>query len=504
MKKRIKNKINKQNSLPPTPALSNAYGVDAAQWSPDRHFNLFPLIEQGGNASDWDLDRIWRRARSLYANFAEVRNAVDNMVLLMGALTPRPATSDEAWNKEAYNAFIKRALNPRLFEASGRLNWYSAQKWIEKRAIIDGDCLTVLTKGAYDQGGSITLYSAPQICGDDLYKDKSSAGVVYGRNNRIDKYLIRDFGADTSFPVLAARSIMYSHNPSPAEGRTPSELIAAITTAQDLYEIQALTKTQIKIASKFGLIETKDLNDKKPGVSDLPGRAKKPTQNCTETRAEGPLVIDGVKAISLSPGHDLKTLHNNNPSQEISAFMEKLVKSIAYSVGLDPAVLFDPSSLGSAAVRFILAKSKDWTDSRLVDRKIWAARVYQHIIANEIEAGRLRPCPNTDEQYDVEWVSKREWSIDNGRDAAASMNLINAGLLDGDNYAIQISGLSRKDILERKAKFLADAKEIAEKYGLPMNALIQEQAGAVQAIDWEGVDTDAHPSDPNPDPEFNE
>jgi hypothetical protein len=33
--------------------------------------------------------------------------------------------------------------------------------------------------------------------------------------------------------------------------------------------------------------------------------------------SEQPLVIDGVKAISLEPGRDLKTLHNNNPSNEV-------------------------------------------------------------------------------------------------------------------------------------------------------------------------------------------
>lgn len=89
------------------------------------------------------------------------------LTLLMGTITPRPSTRDEEYNKAARAAFLRRASNPRLFEQSGRLNFFQAQRWIEQRAIIDGDNLTVLTRHAYDKGGGIALYAAPQIIGDD-------------------------------------------------------------------------------------------------------------------------------------------------------------------------------------------------------------------------------------------------------------------------------------------------------------------------------------------------
>ena len=79
---------------------------------------------------------------------------------MTGTITPRPCSGDEEWDAKARAAFLKRANNPALFDAAKVMNFNQAQLWIERRAIIDGDCLTVLT-GSRDGGGSIQLYAAP-------------------------------------------------------------------------------------------------------------------------------------------------------------------------------------------------------------------------------------------------------------------------------------------------------------------------------------------------------
>lgn len=370
-----------------------------------------------------------------------------------------------------------------MFEASGRLNFIQVQDWLEKRAIIDGDALVVFRKGML-KNGSVQLYAAPQIANkDDVTNQlKHHNGVVLGKGGKIEKFFIKNFSDNTSAVIPANNAVLFTHNPDPANPRTPSELLACITTAQDIYEVNSLNKTMLKIQSKFGLIETKDLNDKRPAVADLPNRNKKCC--AAPVRGEDPLIIDGVKAISLEPGRDLKTLHTQNPSNEVRAFIEQLVHSLAYAVGLDSQILFNPQTLGSASTRFILAKAKDWANKRNEDKKVVCNRIYQWVIANEIESGRLEPCPNTDETYNVQWLNKTAWSIDNGRDAASTISLIENGLMDGDTYALQLCGMTRKQILAKKAEFLADALEISKTYGVPMNALIETKSGAVESVDW--------------------
>lgn len=425
------------------------------------------------------------------------------LTLLMGTLTPRPATRDEDFNKAARAAFLRRASNPRLFEQSGRLNFFQAQKWIETRAIIDGDNLTVLTRHAYDKGGGIALYAAPQIIGDDEKLNTTRrSGIILGRGGRIDKFLVRDIDAKNSFQVDANRAILYGHNPDPADPRHISELLGAICTAQDIYELNKLHKQQVKIGATFGLVETKSVQEKRSGINDLVKSRTGTGTTSTTAQQEQPLIIDGVKAISLEAGRDLKTLHNTNPSNEVRAYVKDLINSIAYSVGIDPQILYNPDKLGSASTRFILAKAKDWARARLYDRELWANRVYQHIIACEIEAGRLAPCKYAEDQYNVVWTNRTEWSIDLGHDVNNFISLVNAGLADANHWTLAHYDMTVEEIAEKAAHDKAKVKQIAEAYGLPVEALLPNVAGATP-IQWQTNEEIELPEDIEPESELN-
>lgn len=78
--------------------------------------------------------------------------------------------------------------------------------------------------------------------------------------------------------------------------------------------------------------------------------------------------------------------------------------SIAYAVGVDPVILYRPEDMGSAAVRFSIAKAKDVIQARLSDRIQWANKIYQYILSCEVRAGRLAPCP-TENWARVKWIS---------------------------------------------------------------------------------------------------
>ena len=498
MNKRMKKKKNKNIEI-----LNRS---DAALYTADRNFSLTDWfnLDPRNQISKWDIQTIWKRARHLYLNTPEIKQAVSTLCLLMGTLTPRPATTDEDWNKEAREAFLKRAMNPRLFETTGKMNFFECQNWIEKRAIIDGDCLTVMTRSGFDKGAGIALFAAPQIWSDEDKNNGVSMGVKFGKSGKAQKYFVKDYYLDKTVEIDANRAILYGHNQEPNETRCQSELVTAITTAQDIYEINKLHKQQVKIGATFGLVETKNMADKRTGLNDLI-QARQAKQNGEEPivqQTEQPLVIDGVKAISLEPGRDLKTLHNQNPSNEVRAYVHDLINSLAYSVGIDPQVLFNPETLGSASTRFILAKAKDWAKSRLYARENWANRVYQHVIACEIEAGRLRPCSKPEEQFHVTWINRTAWSIDLGHDTNNFIAQKNAGLADGNTWTLANYGMTVEEIAERTAHDLAHIRQIAEKYQLPVESLIQNMAGAAP-IQWNGQEIPL-PKDTEPEPNLNE
>ena len=472
------------------PQSHSAIGYDAVSWSPDRSFNFFPLTDPRRELSDADLAILYRRARSLYANFPEVRQVVETRVLLQGVLMPRANTQDKEWNRLAREEFLRVAMNPALFDAAGRMNFLQAQAWIERRAIIDGDCLTVLITRP-DGFAGVRLYAAPQITENPDRRPTASAdriplrtGVTTGRGGRVTAYHIYDYHAKRAYTVPAERAILYGHNPDPADPRHPSELLAAITTAQDVYEINQFHKAQVKIGATFGVVETKGQADTTPAASAFEDAirtriARRAGVEPTAPAPEPPLVIDGVKAISLAPGRDLKMLHNSNPSNEVRAFVKDRTQALAYGLfGIDPALAFDPSALGSASVRFMLAKAKDAATRLNEDRKPWATRIWQHIIASAIAAGRLRTCRDPQNMWTPVWLARNEWSIDLRHDVNSFISLRDAGLAGGDIFTLSHYDLTMEEVTELRAEELANILAAAQRHNIPPELLIPTRPGA--------------------------
>lgn len=187
--------------------------------------------------------------------------------------------------------------------------------------------------------------------------------------------------------------------------------------------------------------------------------------------------VGGTQAITLSPGHKLETIHDSRPSTEVQNFIKRLVESIAFAVGIDPAILYAPQELGSAAVRFAIAKSKDVIKHRLQDRTAWADRIYQYIISCEVRAGRLEPCPTADWAR-VKWITSSGWSIDLGRDANSAMALIQSGLMSADDYCLSTSGKTSEEIFAENLHSIGHNLRRAQDAGIDYYLICPPKAGA--------------------------
>ena len=464
-----------------------AFGADAAFWSPNRNFNFYPIHDPRHEFTNWEREVIISRARSLYTNFPQVRHVVGTMVLLQGILEPRPETDDAEWNELARRAFFRRALNPSTFDVAGRMDFFQAQEWIETRALVDGDSLTVCTRNSYDGEPVFRFYAAPQItdrASTDVTDNKRRAGVIIGRGGRVRAYQVYNVYNNKTTTIPAGQAILYGHHPNPSDPRHVSELVAAITTAQDIYEINSLHKAQIKIASQYAIVETKPEEDKNPNKSGFASqrltRRRAVGQSVEVTPPDEPLVVDGVKAITLAPGRKLETLHNTNPSNETRAFVSDLVHSLAYGLGLDPQICFNPESLGSANARFVLAKCRDVATRRNQDRRVWCNRVWQHVIAGEIAAGRLRPCRDASRMWFPQWINRAEWSIDLGRDANSEIALADANLTNPDKWCLSHYGMTFEELGRKRIDVLAALHRYAEAAGVPFEIAFPARAGAMQ------------------------
>lgn len=472
---------------------------EAAYPSPARGIIFAPpLTDPRKNHSRWQLQQLWAKARVLYTNSVELHNIVENVVLVCGYVTPHPKTADAEWNALASAAFFRRAKNSSLFDLSGQVNWYSFQLWLERFATIDGDALVAFSRAA-DGGAAFAFYEAPQVGATDPTGDGWENGVKTGKNGEPLAYAITVPGSDKPHTIPAHSAHLYKQHARPRCPRGVSQLSAALNTAQDLFELDDLNKAALKLAASFGVVETKDLNDRAPGASQLHNRRNAAAETSTAPEPP-PLEVNGVQAYSLPPGRRVEILHDTRPSNEQREFRKNLVAGFAYAMGLPPEVAFFLSDLGSAATRLGLQKVNDWQRHRLIARQELANKMWQHIINCEIAAGRLRPCRDKNTAADVEWIPQTNWTIDVGRDGALKINLIREGLADADAWTLATTGKTTVQLAHERAHSLAVIKQLAADYGLALADLIPGVPGATS--DPLGS-TPPPPTDHSPEPTTN-
>ena len=99
----------------------------------------------------------------------------------------------------------------------------------------------------------------------------------------------------------------------------------------------------------------------------------------------------------------------------------------------------------------------------------------------------------------MQLILRNEWSIDLRHDAQAFINLYNQGLVSGDEWTLSHYGMTLEEVAEKRADELLHIKDIADTYGLPIEALIPNQLGG-QPINWNGE----HECPADVEPEVNE
>lgn len=453
-------------------APRHAWGVEALRPDPGGLL-CWPTLDVRREVTPWAQQALCRAARALYFNCGRIRKAVEMVVNLQGWAMPQPCTQDEDWNRLARRTFLRHVMNPSFFDTSGQLNFVTAQLWMEQNRCIDGDALCVLTR--HGDRAAFSFYKAPQVTDGEA---TGGTGVQVNAAGRPVAFSLWDYATETARRVPAAAAWLYRHNPEPAHPRGVSDLIAAIVNARDLSEISGYLKAALKLTAAIGLVETKREGDKHAGLA---GRF---TPVAPTTLGDGAATVarmTGATSIaSLEPGRDVKVINDNRPGPNSKAFMDFLIADLAHSVGLDPTVLYDSTQLGSAGTRFDLAKLSRWTQKRLQWRIPGLNRIWRHVISCELAAGRL-PLPKSGHWEDVFWVPCRDMTIDVGRVASASINLVREGLMSPAAFTLATEGLLPEDVDREKARRLANQRALEEEFNLPPGSLRQSALGATDA-----------------------
>lgn len=455
--------------------VRRAYGLEAVRPDPSGLL-AWPTLRPADEVNTWDMQRLYRAARSLSFNSPPVRRAIDITVNLLGWMLPQPATPDAEWNKQARAHFMKYAMNPQLFDSAGVLNFVTAQLWMEYYRAVDGDALMVATE--WQGWPCFSFFRAPQVS-EDGYGGGESMGVVRNGRGRALAYRIYNYGTEKFFTVPAFACWLYRHNPDPGFPRGVTDFVGGIVTAKDELEINGFIKALAKLQSAIGFVETKRADDKAPGMmsqfTDIVGTAEHPVA-AGEKMLFGQS-MGGAKIISLGAGRDIKTISDNRPGPNTLQFLDKQHKRLDDSLGLSNAVADDSSKLSSASTRLELDLLKRWIDKRMHWKRPMLDWCYRYFIAKEIDAGRL-PLPKEGNFEAVYWVPCRDLSIDVSRLAGSAINLMREGVMSRRQYTLATEGRTPEEIARENAELFAFYRELEQVHGLAEGALQQSALGA--------------------------
>lgn len=452
-----------------------AFGLEAVRPDPSGLL-AWPTLDPQQEVASWDLQRLYRAARSLSFNSPPVRRAIDVTVNLLGWLLPQPCTPDAAWNKKAREHFMKYAMNPQLFDSAGVLNFVTAQLWLEYYRAVDGDALTVATE--WQGYPCFSFFRAPQVS-EDGFGGGESMGVVTNGRGRALAYRVFNYSTQKFFTVPAFAAWLYRHNPDPGFPRGITDFVGGIITAKDELEINGFIKAVAKLQSAIGFVETKKANDASPGMmsqfTDVVGTADVP-MSAGDKMLLGQS-MGGAKIVSLGAGRDVKAISDNRPGPNTLAFLATQHKRLDDSLGLSNAIADDSSKLSSAGTRLELDLLKRWIDKRMHWKKPMLTWLYRYFMAKEIEAGRL-PLPKEGTFDQVHWIPCRDLTIDIGRLANSAINLMREGVMSRRQYTLATEGRTPEEIAAENADLFAYYRELEESYGLPVGSLQQGALGA--------------------------
>lgn len=466
-------------------------GYRGAAFTQQRAHIWAPLTDSRRELTSYTRSELVRRARFLRKNVGMIRGVAKSIIdhAVGTGIYPIPTTKDDAWNEAAFNYFFEIA---KIADVTGKLTFWELQRCRTGAKFWDGEYFTINTESSsgVPQFQGIRAHN----CGNyDIDPAASSAwhdGVRLDAIGRARAYRFR-LADDTSKTVPAA-SVTHSwlvEDSDQVRGVTP--LAHAINNLQDILETLGFEKGSVKNLSRTGYVITTESgeDEEEPGDHFTGGSASAAPDGLLQNVEQ----IFGNETRRLKIGEKLEAFKSDRPSPTFTGFIDYLGRDITTGVGLPYEFAWNPQALAGPSVRFALNKVRnailEWRENEIQD----SIPFYTYAIAKAINNGDLPPNP---EWYKAEWLAGAEDpTIDGGRDSAANINDLKAGLTSFKRY-FAARGLWWKKELEQKARESAYIDQLAKQYGIsadrihqlaPNNSGQPERTAAEPAAEEEAV-----------------
>jgi capsid protein len=239
-----------------------------------------------------------------------------------------------------------------------------------------------------------------------------------------------------------------------------------INDLHDLDDLQKLEMESCKLASSVAqVIKTSSgevqATSLRSGVAGSQGTAQNYYEN-----------IFGASVKVLKTGDEFEQFAADRPNVNMREYWRSLTEKVCAGVGI-PYVLVFPESMQGTVYRGSLDMSSVWFRSRHQVMASAARRIWEYVMEYAIRTDpTLRDSP--DDWYEVAIQAPRAPNVDVGRNSAAQLNELGAGITTYDEiYGAR--GIDWRSALEAKAQQARYIQDLAVKYGLDVSQISTAQ-----------------------------
>lgn len=414
----------------------------------------------------WVRTELVRKMRYLNKNSGFMREIVGNMQIYSAGegIKLQANTESPEWNAEAEELFYDWAEN---CEVTDRFSFDEVQGLVCRGMDVDGEYFCLKTRKNGDP--RLQLIESHRVGDGTGSKDGVNDGVIldpYG--SPIAYRVILDDGKTVDMPAAAMLHIFEPELASMV--RNAPALQHSVNHILDEIELLALEKHAVKdnadVARVLQMAGAGELDENGDFVVGE-GPAGSTSDAATLQK------IVGGKLVKLEPGEELKSFESKRPSPTFTGFLEHLRRDS--SLGLLPyEFAADPSNVGGASVRLVVAKAdRRFSYRQMILKRRLLRPTWQYVIADAIDRKLLAPQPKW---WKVQCVTPRRVTVDAGRESQQNREDVQMGLKNISTHYAEL-GEDFGEALEKRA---ADAKmilEVAEKYGIPVSMLWNPTTG---------------------------
>lgn len=381
------------------------------------------------------------------------------------------ASGDEAWDEQATDLFYRWCEGIDWEEIGhpdirGRLSFWGQLRVAVKAISTDGDVLAVMTNL-----GSLQWIESERVVSPGLNVQNAAAagtvdGVQMNKYGQPVRYWVSDWDTTGSSPIgkpisFDARDAVLLTNPMDDKiGMVRGEpaLQAAITSIERLDNYIEKTGLAAEIATLFGVLITSS----DPGGMQATMEAGLVPQPDRENANQPKQInLEPATAQFLNHGDTITQVKPEYPTTNYRDYVTAQLMLIAADMGLPTvAAFFDASQLSWSNIKALL--SINWRDIEVYQDylAVLVRRVYAWKIRRWIADGVLPPPPVSGRETACEVFMPQAPVVDFKSEADGYKLAVEAGFADNDWVCRQLGTGKAMEILARRAKYIAKARQL--------------------------------------------